>query len=884
MAKSAEEQLKEMLKGSETRASQYASYYTQMGWQRWDTAAAVVAQQIADRKLKFQEASDIYQKELAALEKRRADLQKRLADISIKKAAAQIKREDAEWKERNARYREEYKAKGKQARDDAYVASTSYSHGWSKSYGTGTGSSVRGAGGRDALDEALDEVGADGGLTAKTAVGSVAGAANDFQTGATELKNLKARMKSGQLDNTQYGAGVTMYGAHRYIVSKLAQTYGISEDDARATLDNLINDSEIAADVKYGAQAVLDRAQKGAGSGSITSESQRKAGAKGGYYGDYALPPMEPVKAEAVNLKPLEDAEKEIKEQIAATAGKVPVKPVLEPIDVITATRNEYMTKFGDAPRGTTLRMNGETIGKYKNLMPYELTNALGKVKTFFGNYIQTEVAVARDAARQAGRDLTTDEFNAAVELGKKKARDILFSGLAARDPQYAAATTTPTAVAGSTSAAATTSFPSDERGWASVGIVYPEDPALSKAEKDAAYQTAKEAWAAGQGIKPQNLQEVKDRIDRYNREVLPDAAMEKQQRDMREARDAGILPYDIPEGAPLPDTTKLQAPPVTESEYEAFFRNRVAPPAPVAESANVDIGGMLEAQRQRIESDDLRRRSMEGERRAPAMEVKPEGAIGPIPAPVPTAPRSAADILLRGFKPELDRRTGGVIIPQMTPQERQDAIVGMTSGSQQASLFPESMSPSMPRTTTEGVAARPLAVGELKPTLNKLDRAALGIPDTVGTPVGSEVLGGDMGAAQRRKEEFRKALEDAAEKAKERKEFLQKAGEIGKPESGATLEQRDTKAKTEAVLAGTKLATENPAAAGKSVTKDAMGKYIAAVYDENKIKGAKAKPLGELTQTIIREYAGTPEKQKKAVEILSSLAALDSTSGKINA
>lgn len=882
MAKSAEEQLKEMLKGSETRASQYASYYTQMGWQRWDTAAAVVAQQIADRKLKFQEASDIYQRELAALEKRRADLQKRLTDISVKKAAAQIKREDAEWKERNARYREEYKAKGKQARDDAYVASTSYSHGWSKSYGTGTGSAVRGAGGRDALDEALDEVGADGGLTAKTAVGSVAGAATDFQTGATELKNLKARMKSGQLDNTQYGAGVTMYGAHRYIVSKLAQTYGISEDDARATLDNLVNDSEIAGDIKYGAQAVLDRAQKGAGSGSATSESQRQSGAKGGYYGDYTLPPMEPVKAEAVNLKPLEDAEAEVKAQIKETEGQVPPKPIFEPIDVITATRDEYMQKFGEAPRGTTLQMGGETIGKYKELMPYELTNALGKVKTFFGNYIQTELAAAK-AALPKGTKLTTDEFNAAVELGKKKARDVLFSGLAARDPQYAAATTTPTAVAGSTSAAATVNFPSDERGWASVGIVYPEDPALSKDQKNAAYQAAKEAWAAAQGIKPQNLQEVKDRIDRYNKERLPDATMEKQQRDMREARDAGILPYDIPEGAPLPKAD-LQRPPRTESEYAKLFRDRVIPPAMQAEIVNPDIGGMLEAQRQRIESDDLRRRSMEGERRAPAMEVKPEGAIGPIPAPPEATPRSAADILLRGFKPELDRRTGQVIVPQMTPQERQDAIVGMTSGSQQASLFPESMSPSMPRTTSEGVVARPLAVGELKPTLNKLDRAALGIPDTVGTPVGSEVLGGDMGAKQRRMEEFKKALEDTAEKAKERKEFLQKAGEIGKPESGATLEQRDTKAKTEAVLAGTKLATENPAAAGKSVTKDAMGKYIAAVYDENKIKGAKAKPLGELTQTIIREYAGTPDKQKKAVEILSSLAALDSTSGKINA
>ena len=222
------------------------------------------------------------------------------------------------------------------------------------------------------------------------------------------------------------------------------------------------------------------------------------------------------------------------------------------------------MTRFGEAPRGTSLQMGGETIAKYKDLMPYELTNALGKVKTFFGNYVQTEIAAAKAAA--AGRQLTTDEFNAAVELGKKKARDVLFAGLAARDPQYAAATSTPNATAGAASAATNVVPPSDKEGWASVGIVYPEEPTLSKEEKDAAYQAAKEAWANAQGIKPQDTQVVKDRIDAYNRERLPDAAMEKQQRDMFEARNAGILPYDIPEGAPLPDVSGLRAPPKTES------------------------------------------------------------------------------------------------------------------------------------------------------------------------------------------------------------------------------------------------------------------------------------------------------------------------------
>jgi len=99
-------------------------------------------------------------------------------------------------------------------------------------------------------------------------------------------------------------------------------------------------------------------------------------------------------------------------------------------------------------------------------------------------------------------------------------------------------------------------------------------------------------------------------------------------------------------------------------------------PPTATAESPNLGIGALLEAQRQRIESDDLRRRSLEGTRRAPAFEVKGEGALPPASIAAPS--------------------TG------------------------------ESM-----------LGKRPISISDLPPSMNKLDRAALGIPDTVGTPVG---------------------------------------------------------------------------------------------------------------------------------------------------
>ena len=901
MAKTAEAELKKMLEAdSKTRASQYSSYYTDMGWQRWDVSAAVVAQRIAEEKLQFQEASDMYQKELAALEKRKGDLQKRLADISIKKATAQIKREDAEWKERNTRLREEYKAKTKQKRDDAYVASTSYSHGWSQSNGTGNGAKVRAAGGRDALDEAMDEVGADQGLTAKQAVSAAAAGATDYKTAAAQLKDIKARQKSGQIDNTEYGAAVTLYAAHRYMVSKLAQQQSISEDAARTLLDTELSDGEIQGDVVRGAQKVKDRAEKGSGSADRESLSSSNSASRGSYYKDYELPAMEKLTPQSTDLKPLDDAEAAVRAQLAQTENQVPKKPILEPIDVITATRDEYMQKFGEAPRGTTLRMGGETIGKYKALMPYELTNALGKVKTFFGNYVEQEVRLAKAAALESGQPFTTDAFNAAVEGGKKRARDVLFSGLAKRDPQYAAATSTNTAVAGATSAAANVVGPSDERGWDSVGVVKPN---TGNAAADAAsYQVAKEAWAATQGVKPQDLQVVKDRITSYNREIIGE-----RKEDIEAIKN--MYRTGLPEGM---DVGGLQPPSTTQPgvNTEEFFRNRVTPTGTVDTLSPLGVSRPTESY-------------------APSpLGEKPEGMIGPTPTPTPR--RSIGDVLLRGFRPELDRRTGELITPQMSGRDRAEAIAGLDKrGLDQYQNFPESMRPPYPR-EVGGEVFRPLSASEFpapRPQLNKLDRAALGIPETpVGTQMGSEVLGGDMGAGDRArveglrkrqelqdqleslksrqefmkeagkagsepspmdealKEEKKRKLQQQLDSMKSRKEFMDTAEEAGKPKQGASLEKKDVTAKTLAILSGTKLATENPAAAGKLVNKDAMGKYIAALYDENKIKGQKAKPLGELTQTIIREYAGTPEKQKKAVEILSSLAALDSTSGKINA
>jgi hypothetical protein len=96
------------------------------------------------------------------------------------------------------------------------------------------------------------------------------------------------------------------------------------------------------------------------------------------------------------------------------------------------------------------------------------------------------------------------------------------------------------------------------------------------------------------------------------------------------------------------------------------------------------------------------------------------------------------------------------------------------------------------------------------------------------------------------------------------------------------TLEQKDLTAKTDAFIAGTKAATENPKATAKAIVSDSVGKFVATLFDENKSKGANAKPVSTITEQLIKEYSGQPEKQKKAIQRYVELSTLDTNSKRI--
>lgn len=95
-------------------------------------------------------------------------------------------------------------------------------------------------------------------------------------------------------------------------------------------------------------------------------------------------------------------------------------------------------------------------------------------------------------------------------------------------------------------------------------------------------------------------------------------------------------------------------------------------------------------------------------------------------------------------------------------------------------------------------------------------------------------------------------------------------------------LDEASTQHKVDAFVAGTKAATENPKGTAKALVKDSIGQFVSTLFDENKSKGPNAKPVSTITEQLIKEYSGQPEKQKKAIQRYVELSTLDANSKRI--
>ena len=804
----------------DTRAEGYVTYYTKVGWENWNLAAQQIAQLVKEKQITYEAAYKLYLQQMKDLEADKAKLQEKLDTIGKSKADVKARREEL-----IARMVETRKL-----RDQAYAQAKEQKTNVEPSRGGRKYAGAAGStGGKDPYDELMDEIVGSARKTVDDKLQVLSGGLNSGNV-RDRFNTLERAYADGSIPADALTRDMTTYTLYKNAVDALVAQGGISVSDAEIAVASAIADKPAlgsyidSAKVRIAAKAD-DQMAKGGGS-SFTGAQQK----------DYELMKIEgEVAGFGKELTEYDALEKAKKAELEAKQGLKITAPVLEPIDMITAARKEYLKKYGDIPRGVNLRIGNETLAEYKDLMPFEVTNAMDDVSKIFGQYVGSEIEAMKAKALSEGRTLTAADITTATELGKQKARIAMF------------------------------------------GDVYtpPE----------------REQVSAGETPTPPTVDEQRANIEAIK----------------------NMYRTGLPEGM---DIGGLKAPSTTEPgvDMEEFFRNRVAPSgATEAELPPLRVGRPVEAY-------------------APSdLGVKPEADLFPEPMP---EKRSIMDIILRGFKPQLDRTTGELITPQMSGPDRARAIAGITrSGAiPQGTNFPESMSPPYPR-QIDGEVFRPLSASEFpapRPQLNKLDRAALGIPETpVGTQVGSEVLGGDMGAGERSKQEaLRKRQElqdqleslksrreffDEAEKAgaepspvdkalqeekkrklqegldslKSRKEFLDTAEEAGKPKQGAsikTLEQKDQNARSQSFLVGTTKAQDDPKAAAKDLTKDSMGKYISSLYDSNSTKGAGAVPLSDLTQTVISEYAGDAGKQKKAIQLLTQLAYLDQTKSKINA
>jgi len=424
----------------DSRAEGYVSYFTKAGWDRWKMAAASVERDIADRDKQYTEAMNVYEKQLNDIAKTKDGLAKKIADIQAKAADANIRREDAYWKAETRRQEKRQEQETEREKGIAKKPSTSESRG--ASY-TGSGGGVysgRGGSGKDPFDEAMDEI------TSANRQG-VDDRLRSLSQGGINSSNVGDKwIKLNQLQNTvlnvdPYTKGMTAYALFKTSTDALrVENPSMSDDDLTAKVLGVMSPGQ-QADVAYGKSMVdkkaADQAGGGGGGGTYSPSS---GGSTGSYQTDYNIAEYEEMarqaEADGLSYKQIED---DLTKKLENVDKQKLTVPTFEKIDLITATRKTYDDKFGDIPKGTMLQTaSGNT---YKSeLQPYELTNAIKQSEKFFKLYIDDEVNAA---TLLKGSPLNTDEQDAAVEAGKKRARGILFGGFAQKEEQKAADTGT---------------------------------------------------------------------------------------------------------------------------------------------------------------------------------------------------------------------------------------------------------------------------------------------------------------------------------------------------------------------------------------------------------------------------------------------------------
>jgi hypothetical protein len=393
----------------DSRAEGYVSYYTKVGWDRWNLSLQQVEQDIKDRKIEYDAAMDVYQTQLKAIADEKEALQKKLADIALKKADVGARRAD------KMAAMEEARLKQIQAQETSKEQKLAVE----PSKGSGGGGGVGFVGAREPVDMVLDQISGQDKVVVADRIKTLAGGVTTGNI-SNRLSQLSQYYNTGGLPSDAPTKDITSYAIYDSMAKDLA-----SKEYAGDILQAKIQifkraTPEIQDQIKRGEERIkqIEERQAGVSSGAYSS--------RGAFQTPYDIAKFEQDVANLdLEAKEYANIENELAKKLEEAQQVQIERPTLEPTDLITAARKTYLDKFGNIPEGVSLRAGGETLSRYKELMPFEITNALKGVQSFFQDYIDREISAAK-AASPSGL-LTKDETSFAIERGKSAARKALF-------------------------------------------------------------------------------------------------------------------------------------------------------------------------------------------------------------------------------------------------------------------------------------------------------------------------------------------------------------------------------------------------------------------------------------------------------------------------
>lgn len=755
----------------DARAEGYVTLYTKSGWDRWRMAIDQISEDLKARNAGYAAALEAYKLQASLIADERLALAKKIDDVRYRRVQAENTFNENKLKAQAIVDKFNADKETTSRQKEAVVPSVS----------AGTGSTWS-SGSTNAKRVMEPKVKAD----TDYLLASPTGGLNNLtkENAAEKAAAYSQRVDNGVIGGTQDDRDQAAAMGYERLVAD------VGESAAKAAMPPSMAMGVLRYNSKYGSAGV-------AGATGIPGSSASR--------GAYQAPYSPEVLAQAqstFDASAFDTLSSDLEAKLKASGNDLQALkvPVIEPLDMITTARKTYADKFGDVPSGTNLRMGGESIGKYKQLMPFEMTNAMKKTEDFFQMYIDDALKTAKGST---GKELNADEFNTAVEAGKERARQVLFGGFDARD--------TFESTKGSVRPSReTTPGTNIEQLIQDLPVTTGEGPQPSQMTPESTQPIGTSPVAQEIPVRPVTVPAA----DTTFQGTQPSISLPA------EVSSGGIPTYESLPGL------KTSAPITSLSTSLGGFGG-VATTTPGPRFTTSNPAAQLIAKVQALYPEGPPVSITESPEWKAAIAALQAPSVASVPLPTTTAPSVSV-----GTAPSVRTQAPAGVPDIGTKQEGEISTVPVTEQVPNAAPTRPGYSyenPVSPPELDMWWRPQPPATRELdkEPTYKNEPQPGL-TPDKHGS----------------------------------RKVY--------------SVDDKDRMAKAKIFMEAAKVTDKNPTLAANKIVKTPAGRYVSALYDENKNKGQAALDLGQLTEHVVREYAGDPAAQKAAVARLVELSMLD--------